>query len=89
MLPYSKVCAAMASLNPLSTLCLSYLLLTLFLIVAEQAATSSPKSTKIGQGYRLISIQDDPNGAITGLLQVKEKNDIYGPDIPLLRFYVK
>ncbi|KEH44225.1 putative glycosidase [Medicago truncatula] len=79
----------MASLNPLSTLCLSYLLLlTLFLSLAEPAITSS-KSTKIGQGYRLISIQDDPNGAITGLLQVKEKNDIYGSDIPLLRFYVK
>jgi len=79
----------MASLNPLSTLCLSYLLITLFLYVTEQATSSSPKSTKIGQGYRLLSIQDDSNGAITGLLQVKEKNDIYGPDIPLLRFYVK
>jgi alpha-D-xyloside xylohydrolase len=77
----------MTFLNPLATLCLTYLLLTLFLCVAEQA--TSPKSTKISQGYRLISIEDAPNGAITGLLQVKEKNDIYGPDIPLLRFYVK
>ena len=85
---YSKVCA-MASLNPLSTLCLSYLLLTLFLSLAAEPAITSSKSTKIGQGYRLVSIQDDPNGAITGLLQVKEKNDIYGADIPLLRLYVK
>ncbi|XP_058768857.1 alpha-xylosidase 1-like [Vicia villosa] len=77
----------MASLNPLATLFLSYLLLTLLL--SEAKHTTSSKSTKIGQGYRLISIQDDPNGAVTGLLQVKEKNDIYGPDIPLLRFYVK
>ncbi|XP_045807464.1 alpha-xylosidase 1-like [Trifolium pratense] len=77
----------MASLNPLVTLFLTYILLTLFHCVAEQA--TPPKSTKIGQGYRLISIEDAPNGAITGLLQVKEKNDIYGPDIPLLRFYVK
>ncbi|KAI5401524.1 alpha-xylosidase 1 isoform X1 [Lathyrus oleraceus] len=82
----------MASLNVLATLFLSYLLLTLFLSEAKHASSSSsssPKSTKIGQGYRLISIQDDPNGAITGLLQVKERNNIYGPDIPLLRFYVK
>ncbi|XP_058768818.1 alpha-xylosidase 1-like [Vicia villosa] len=77
----------MASLNPLATLFLSYLLLTLLL--SEAKHTTSSKSTKIGQGYRLISIQDDPNGAITGLLQVKENNNIYGPDIPLLRFYVK
>ncbi|CAL5210061.1 unnamed protein product [Lathyrus oleraceus] len=80
----------MASLNVLATLFLSYLLLTLFLSEAKHASSSSsPKSTKIGQGYRLISIQDDPNGAIIGLLQVKERNNIYGPDIPLLRFYVK
>ncbi|CAI8605118.1 unnamed protein product [Vicia faba] len=77
----------MASLHPLATLFLSYLLLTLFLSEAKHPTSS--KSTIIGQGYRLISIEADPNGAITGLLQVKDKNNIYGPDIPLLRFYVK
>src|SRR4051812_33747486 len=71
---FTLQCPTMASLNPLVTLFLSYLLLTLLL--SEAKHTTSSKSTKIGQGYRVISIQDDPNGAITGLLQVKEKNNI-------------
>ncbi|XP_027364796.1 alpha-xylosidase 1-like [Abrus precatorius] len=68
---------------------LTALLLTWLLCVAEGASISSPNATKIGQGYRLVSIEDTPDGAIVGLLQVKQKNYIYGPDIPLLRFYVK
>ncbi|KAL0372609.1 UNVERIFIED_CONTAM: Alpha-xylosidase 1 [Sesamum calycinum] len=39
--------------------------------------------------YRLISIQESPNGGLLGLLQVKQKNNIYGPDIPVLQLYVK
>ncbi|KAJ1436227.1 Glycosyl hydrolase, all-beta [Sesbania bispinosa] len=79
----------MVSLNSLAALSLSFLLLTLLLCVAEGGSFSSPKATKIGQGYRLISIEDTPDGALVGLLQVKQRNNIYGPDIPLLRFYVK
>lgn len=79
----------MGSPNPLASLCFFSLLLTCFLCVAEEANSSSPKANRIGQGYRLISIEDAPDGSIMGILQVKEKNDIYGPDIPLLRFYVK
>ncbi|TKY50826.1 Alpha-xylosidase 1 [Spatholobus suberectus] len=75
-----------SSPNRLAALCLSSLLLTWFLRVAAEETSSSPK---IGQGYRLISIKDAPDGALVGLLQVKQKNNIYGPDISLLRFYVK
>lgn len=74
--------------NSLASLCLSSLLLVAwFLSVAAEEASSS--SQKIGQGYRLISIKDAPDGALVGLLQVKKKNNIYGPDIPFLRLYVK
>ncbi|KAJ6324469.1 hypothetical protein OIU76_011719 [Salix suchowensis] len=39
--------------------------------------------------YRLISIEETPDGGIGGLLQVKQSNKIYGPDIPLLQLHVK
>ncbi|KAJ8564727.1 hypothetical protein K7X08_001187 [Anisodus acutangulus] len=44
---------------------------------------------KIGQGYKLISIDKSPDGGLIGHLRVKEKNNIYGPDIPNLQIYVK
>ncbi|KAJ6429778.1 hypothetical protein OIU84_021222 [Salix udensis] len=50
---------------------------------------SSSTPTKIGKGYRLISIEETPGGGIVGVLQVKQKNNIYGPDIPLLQLHVK
>ncbi|KAJ6891153.1 alpha-xylosidase family protein [Populus alba x Populus x berolinensis] len=50
---------------------------------------SSSTPTKIGNGYRLISLEETPDGGIGGLLQVKERNNIYGPDIPRLQLYVK
>ncbi|XP_061339496.1 alpha-xylosidase 1-like isoform X2 [Gastrolobium bilobum] len=68
---------------------LSSLFLIWFLCVAEEASFSTPNATKIGQGYRLISIENTRDGALVGLLQVKQKNNIYGPDILLLRLYVK
>ncbi|XP_022868169.1 alpha-xylosidase 1-like [Olea europaea var. sylvestris] len=46
-------------------------------------------SAKIGRGYRLISVENAPNGGLVGLLQVKQKNNIYGSDIPFLQLYVK
>ncbi|WJX21413.1 NAD(P)H-dependent D-xylose reductase (XR) [Trifolium repens] len=76
----------MVFLRPLLALTLSSFLLTWFLCLAEETNYSS---SKIGQGYRLITIEDTPDGALVGLLQVKQKNNIYGADIPLLRFYVK
>jgi alpha-D-xyloside xylohydrolase len=71
----------------LAFLCLSSLLLTLSLFPYE--VTSSSNATKIGQGYRLISLEETSDGALIGLLQVNQKTKIYGPDIPLLRFYAK
>ncbi|OMP06781.1 Glycoside hydrolase, family 31 [Corchorus olitorius] len=53
------------------------------------SAKSSTPPIKIGKGYRLISFEETPDGGFLGLLQVKAKNKIYGPDIPLLQLYVK
>ncbi|XP_004490355.1 alpha-xylosidase 1-like [Cicer arietinum] len=77
----------MVNPHSLVSLCLSFLLLTLFLYASE--VSSSSNATKIGQGYSLISIAETPDGALVGFLQVKQKTKIYGPDIPLLRFYAK
>ncbi|PIN05238.1 Maltase glucoamylase [Handroanthus impetiginosus] len=53
------------------------------------SSSSSNVPAKIGKGYRLVSIEESPNGGLIGLLQVKQKNNVYGPDIPLLQLYVK
>ncbi|KEH44226.1 putative glycosidase [Medicago truncatula] len=76
----------MVFLRQLLAFTLSSFLLTWLLCLAVEANYSS---SKIGQGYRLISIEETPDGAVVGILQVKEKNNIYGVDIPLLSFYVK
>lgn len=70
---------------------LSPLVSLLFLAAALLCCnTQGAESTnKIGNGYRLISVQDSPDGGLVGHLQVKEKNSVYGPDIPLLQLYVK
>ncbi|KAL3636092.1 hypothetical protein CASFOL_020639 [Castilleja foliolosa] len=72
------------SLSPL--LSLTFFILLTFL---PNLASTTTIPTKIGKGYSLISIQKSPNGGLLGLLQVKLKNNIYGPDIPLLQLYVK
>lgn len=80
----------MASHTHLSSLCVCLsLFLLVFLTCGVGAASSSPKGTKIGEGYRLISIEETPDGGLLGHLQVKKQNKIYGPDIPLLQLYVK
>ena len=79
----------MVSPTPLAAVSLSSLILTWLLCFAVEAYSSSPKATKIGLGYRLMSIEEYGDGALLGILQVKQKSDIYGPDIPLLRLYVK
>lgn len=62
--------------------------LYLFVLSSHVAASSSSPTDKIGKGYKLISIQESSNGLI-GLLQVKQKTTIYGPDIPNLQLFVK
>ncbi|KAK4763860.1 hypothetical protein SAY87_013298 [Trapa incisa] len=44
--------------------------------------------TKIGQGYRVVSVEET-DGGILGLLQANKKTTVYGPDISLLQFFVK
>ncbi|KAL8120882.1 alpha-xylosidase 1-like [Apium graveolens] len=66
----------------------SLLVLALALLLCN-TCSGADSSTKIGNGYRLISVQDSPDGGFIGYLQVKQKNNIYGPDIPLLQLYVK
>ncbi|XLS72612.1 hypothetical protein HN51_029477 [Arachis hypogaea] len=76
-----QLLAMFSPCSPLATL----IFFSCILHFAQQASTSS----FIGQGYRLISIQIAPDAAIHALLQVKQTNNIYGADIPLLRFYAK
>ncbi|KHN13348.1 Alpha-xylosidase [Glycine soja] len=78
----------MVSPHCFAALSLSCLLLAM-LLCAVGAISSSKNATKIGQGYRLVSIEETPDGGLIGILQVKQKTKTYGPDIPLLRFYVK
>ncbi|XP_057734757.1 alpha-xylosidase 1-like [Arachis stenosperma] len=66
----------------------SLVLITCLLCFVEQAYSSYPKPTKIGLGYTLLSLEE-VDGALLGLLQVKHNNYIYGPDIPLLRLFIK
>ncbi|KAJ9140733.1 hypothetical protein P3X46_031341 [Hevea brasiliensis] len=66
---------------------LASVFLVLFLCLNGVSSSSTP--TKIGKGYRLISIEETPDGGFLGHLQVKQKNNIYGPDIPLLQLFVK
>ncbi|KAK9903797.1 hypothetical protein M0R45_000907 [Rubus argutus] len=70
-----------------TTLCLSSLLLVLILCVSGVSSYTNPKI--IGKGYRLISIEETPDGGILGHLQLKQKSNTYGPDIPLLQLFVK
>ncbi|KAM6589139.1 hypothetical protein CsatA_011744 [Cannabis sativa] len=52
-------------------------------------SSSSSSSSYIGQGYRLLAVQETPDGALIGHLQVKTKNNVYGSDIPNLQLFVK
>ncbi|XP_047983599.1 alpha-xylosidase 1-like [Salvia hispanica] len=61
--------------------------LLIFLLSSAIADDTVPK--KIGNGYRLVSIQKSSNGGLVGLLQLKQENNIYGADIPQLKLSVK
>ncbi|KAL0007647.1 hypothetical protein SO802_009149 [Lithocarpus litseifolius] len=74
--------------SPTPFLTLSSLLLVLLLCTAGVNSSSTPP-TKIGNGYRLISIEGTPDGGLVGHLVVNQKNNIYGPDIPTLQLSVK
>ncbi|KAL8105936.1 hypothetical protein AgCh_029668 [Apium graveolens] len=70
----------------------SHILVSLLVLTAALLCCNThgaEATTKIGNGYRLISIQDSPDGGLVGHLQVKEKNNVYGPDISLLKLSVK
>ncbi|GLT91796.1 hypothetical protein SLE2022_096680 [Rubroshorea leprosula] len=76
----------MFSPAPFLTFFLSYLLLIQRVAGGNSASSVPPK---IGKGYRLISVEEAPGGGFVGYLQVNQKNDVYGPDIPYLRLFVK
>ncbi|KAL1568445.1 NAD(P)H-dependent D-xylose reductase (XR) [Salvia divinorum] len=71
----------MPSSSPIPTI------LLLLFVLASAGAQTLPK--KIGNGYRLVSIQESSNGGLVGLLQLKQKSNIYGADIPRLQLSVK
>ncbi|MFS8028591.1 putative alpha-D-xyloside xylohydrolase [Helianthus anomalus] len=64
-------------------------LLYLAVLLLILACIEAVPPTQIGNGYRLISVDKTSDGALIGHLQVNRKNNIYGPDIPLLQLYVK
>ncbi|XP_073049994.1 alpha-xylosidase 1 [Primulina eburnea] len=70
-------------------LLLPFLVLCNFLLLLQVGFVSAGSPSRIGNGYRLISIEESSNGGLVGLLQLNEKTNIYGPDIPLLHLYVK
>ncbi|KAM3685440.1 hypothetical protein ACJW31_11G117500 [Castanea mollissima] len=74
--------------SPTPLLTLSSLLFVLLLCTAGVNSSSTPP-TKIGNGYRLISIKGTPDGGLVGHLVVNQKNNIYGPDVPTLQLSVK
>ncbi|KAK1416147.1 hypothetical protein QVD17_31935 [Tagetes erecta] len=66
------------------------LILTLFLVIFSHIhAKTIPPPTKIGNGYKLVSLTESPDGGLVGVLKVNRKNNIYGPDIPYLQLYIK
>ncbi|RVW65061.1 hypothetical protein VitviT2T_000272 [Vitis vinifera] len=68
----------------------SYLLLVVsILCIYGGCGALAAIPAKIGKGYRLISIEETANGGLLGHLQVKQKNNIYGADIPHLQLHVK
>ncbi|KAL8227632.1 hypothetical protein R6Q57_015216 [Mikania cordata] len=70
---------------------LAVLLITISTCLTPFCSSKSgaPAPTHIGNGYRLISVDKTADGALIGHLQVNRRNNVYGPDIPLLQFYVK
>ncbi|KAJ8570140.1 hypothetical protein K7X08_006717 [Anisodus acutangulus] len=66
---------------------LHFLLVLTICIACVNLVHTAP--TKIGKGYRLIAIEESPDGGLIGHLKVKKKNNIYGADIPHLQLHVK
>ncbi|XP_009799141.1 alpha-xylosidase 1 [Nicotiana tabacum] len=64
-----------------------FLLVLIICISCVNLVYTTP--VKIGKGYRLIAIEESPDGGLIGHLKIKKKNNIYGPDIPYLQLYVK
>ncbi|KAL5722145.1 hypothetical protein ACHQM5_005702 [Ranunculus cassubicifolius] len=77
----------MISHSPSHSLLALGVLFYVFVLYTDAVSSSSP--SKIGNGYKLVSIQESPNGGLLGLLQVKQKTTIYGSDIPTLQLFVK
>ncbi|XP_048318517.1 alpha-xylosidase 1 [Ziziphus jujuba] len=67
----------------------SVILLALLLCFSAVNSASNGATTKIGEGYRLISVEETHDGGLVGHLQIKNGNKIYGPDIPHLQLFVK
>ncbi|XP_051144769.1 alpha-xylosidase 1-like [Andrographis paniculata] len=67
----------------------SIIKLLLFLTLLHRLPRARTAPVRIGNGYRLISVSTPSNGAVLATLQVKQKNNIYGADIPLLLLHVK
>ncbi|CAB4265017.1 unnamed protein product [Prunus armeniaca] len=72
------------------SLCLSSLLLVLLVLCFSGVSSADTVNPTIkGKGYRLVSIEETPDGGLLGHLQLIQNSKVYGPDIPLLQLYVK
>lgn len=95
--PFNSSSHSLSSLSLATMLPSRFLLLSLLLILFFNAVHSKPKffpssssvSSKIGLGYRVVSVEETPDGSLLARLQVKKPNKIYGPDIPYLQLFVK
>lgn len=86
----SNLQAPMAALQvpPFRALFLFSLFFFLLSIFGQNSAAAVP-AKKIGNGYRLISVDEAPGGGILAFLQVNTETQIYGSDIPFLQLFVK
>lgn len=66
-----------------------FMFLVFLLLCSFSTISGSKVPIKIGKGYRLVSVEELPDGGLLGFLQIKQKNKFYGPDIPRLQLYVK
>ncbi|KAJ9553983.1 hypothetical protein OSB04_018028 [Centaurea solstitialis] len=85
------VASSSSSSFSIFNLTLLLVFITLCLLPSSTSSKSTPAAppAAIGNGYRLVSLQESSDGGLLGHLQVNKKNNIYGPDIPNLLLYIK
>lgn len=68
---------------------LSAAIVALLFISLCELAVVGVFSQKMESSYSLVSIEKTQDGGLVGYLKLKQSSTAYGPDIPLLRLFVK